>query len=422
MWGFTYTQHIFAQATIAALSNNSAVVSSSKDAAAPRTSLQQTAQGKSAIVIDDCDDSGPSPRVAREVNVALETLVSRLAAVDQRDTKASSAIFLRCRVALNEPMISSSAPIQLGNRVDYLFNERQAGITVSVKELVTMRVLYWLDMSPSMANLLLGTPFLQDPAGILEDIFMGKWKIPGFLSNASASTSSKACVTVFLKSYETPTSAQHVLNGHIRLLQVLGHIFGPDAYRPWLQTYQHSLPEMTPVAQIHPKAMVELCNNHVHGFFSVHQTNLIKSFVERGGTIAQYISANMVLMPTQVEALTASSFRHLTEDFLKSQGMVASPLAVQSSKRPTKRPTPQGTSQGTSKPLRPMAALKGFCLTWLQADVMPCTNTKCSAAATSSSRHLKHRQEFDALPAVQRSAIVAEAKKLTPSGIVKVVA
>lgn len=351
------------------------------------------------------------------MNVALETLV-RLAAVDQRDTKASSAIFLRCRVALNEPMVSSSAPIQLGNRVDYFFNERQAGITVSVKELVTMRVLYWLDMSQAMADLLLGTPFLQDPAGILEDIFLGKWRIPGFLSNALASTSSKACVTTFLKSYETSTSAQHVLNGHIRLLQVIGHIFGPDAYRPWLATYQQ-LPELIPVAQVHPKAMVELCNNHIHGFFSVHQTNLIKSFVERGGTIAQYVSTNMVLTPTHVEALTASSFRHLTEDFLKSQGMVANPLAVQSSKRPTKRPTSQGTSP---KPLRPMAALKGFCLTWLQTDAMPCTNTKCSAAATSSPRQLKHRQEFDALPAAQRSAIVAEAKKLTPSGVVKVVA
>jgi len=313
-------------------------------------------------------------------------------------------------------MNSTSSQHHLGNRVEFYFTERHPGVTVSVKEMVTMKMLYCINLSHDMGELLEDTPFLLDPAGILEDVFLGKWKISGFLSSASA-ISCKASVLHFLKANESSTHSSHILNGTIRLLRLLGYIFGPDAYRPWVTSYQHTLPESIQVSQVHPSAMLEMCNNHIHGFFTAHRTNHIKSYIERGGTIATFISENMLVMGHMIESLGASSWRHLAAAVLRPP--VTTPhVDVQAPKRPPKK----GLALPPRTP-RPLAGLKGFCLAWLQGDVMPCTSTRCKSQVNSPvSKKLKHRQEFDLLPAAQRSEIVAEAKKLTPSGVVKVVA
>lgn len=412
-----------AQATLAALSNNAANVLSSKDDAAVKPTLQQTALGElnNNNNVDESSSSSVRPSFER---LALEALTARWS-VDSRDRQSHSASFLRYRFT-SEPLTSLHTMVNLGNRVDYFFTERQPGIVVSVKELVTMKIIYWVNMSPSMADILSETPFLIDPSGILEDIFLGEWKMVGFLASTSVSTC-KACVTQFLKSNESASNSQDVLRATVRLLQLLGHIFGPVTYRPWQSAFEDVLPTYVQLRQVHPKSMIELANNQIQSFFSTQATNDIKSLVERGGDLATFIIDQMNIEVTMVQELQASSLRNLTSDILESQALAARPPFVPSVPGGN-TPKPKSNGKGlvqTPKVLRPMSNLKGFCLDWLQSDVMPCTSQKCKHNIQTNAplrRHLRHRQEFDLLPAAQRSVIVAEAKKLTTSGVVKVVA
>lgn len=413
-----------AQATIVALSNNAAKILSSKDDAVMKPSLQQTALGELDNVTNSVYVSSSSSVRPSVERLALEALTARLSA-DSRDRQSHSAMFLRCRFT-SEPLTSLYMLANLGNRVDYFFTERQPGIVVSVKELVTMKVLYWINMSPSMADLLSDTLFLNDASGILEDIFLGKWKIVGFLASSSASAC-KACVTQFLKSNESASNSQDILRATVRILQLLGHILGPVTYRPWQSAFEDTLPTFVQVRQVHPKSMIELVNNQIQSFFSTQATNDIRSLLERGGDLATYIREQMCMTVTMIEALQASSLRYLTSAILESQALAARP-PVASSVSNGSTPKPKNNGKGlahTPKVPRPMASLKGFCLEWLQGDVMPCTSQKCKLnlhTNAPTARHLRHRPEFDLLPAAQRSVIVAEAKKLTTSGVVKVVA
>jgi len=412
-----------AQATIAALSNNAAKILSSKDEAVVKPTLQQTALGELHTSNDNnnVDESSSSSVRPSFERLALEALTARFSA-DSRDRQSHSAMFLRCRFT-SEPLSSLHTLTNLGNRVDYFFTERQPGIVVSVKELVTMKVIYWVNMSPSMADLLSDTHFLNDASGILEDIFLGKWKIVGFLASSSASAC-KACVTQFLKSNESASNSQDILRATVRILQLLGHLLGPVTYRPWQSAFEDTLPTFVQVRQIHPKSLIELVNNQIQSFFSTQATNDIRSLLERGGDLATYIREQLRMTVIMSEALQASSLRYLTSAILESQAKPLVAPFVPNGNNPKPKNNGKGLAH-TPKVPRPMANLKGFCLEWLQSDVMPCTSQKCKLNLQTNAptaRHLRHRHEFDLLPAAQRSVIVAEAKKLTTSGVVKVVA
>jgi hypothetical protein len=215
-----------------------------------------------------------------------------------------------------------------------------------------------------------------------------------------------------------------------RQIEIYSHVYGLETYQHWLLQWQIYLPKYVSLDQTHPLAFREFANSHIQEWWSAGTTTKIKSWIERGGSIRSYVLENMDITPLMVTNLQAASIQKLHAELLRRPAVVHTPAAgnVQGTvigggvfatgQGPVvggKGQQGRHPKQGGSQP-KPMGGLKGYCLTWLRTNVMPCS---CQPGGRFH-RPLRHKDEWDnEVPAV-RSAVVQEAKRLSPNVVVKV--
>ena len=161
----------------------------------------------------------------------VDALVANLVAAS--NPRAQSAANMRCRINDDEPFVvlSSAEHWEQLKRTQYFFPVRFQGVDTSMMELV-IQCLRKLECSTVIYEVLRDTPFLESPAQILHDIFVGRFKNVGFMKGAS--TNCHADVAAFLKPTQSENSAVHLKVAQERVLVMLGFLFGNDAYQPWL--------------------------------------------------------------------------------------------------------------------------------------------------------------------------------------------
>ena len=191
---------------------------------------------------------------------------------------------------------------------------------------------------------------------------------------------------------------------------MLGYVLGPEAYRHWYMELHITLREKVAVDTIHPVAMKEVLTHHIRKYFSHGVTNDIKSFLERGGVLADYVRIHQSVSQALVDDLNASSSRKILQAVLKP---VNTPQVT----------TPRvntGGGQGkagksTKTPAKKhLSGLKGFCLHWLQHGDLPCQGQQCKTGK------LLHRTEWDACTREVRANVLATAKLVSPGVTFKV--
>lgn len=404
------------QAILAALSNGTAELTS-KDASRTKPSHQELAQGTddmydNVIVHEETQDKFDTARTVDHVMTAPISLDAHAAFMHlfkgARSTQSANFCALR---STDERSTDTGSPLQYMARRDILFRTSQSGMETTLDDHI-QQVVYYISASPRMNLLLAGTEFQSDAKGILKSIYTGEWCVVGWL--ASGTSTSKACVTKFLSPGETQTNATHIVLATGRLITLLGYIYGAEAYLPWQLQWQYYLPMTVSLPHIHPMSMLQFANGHIAEWMSPTTTTNIRSWVERRGTLASYIKEHMRITPTMIATLQESSSMRVQGEYL---ARLASPDLVKVISTP--QLTPQGVANGKGskkkQAKKPMSGLKGYCMTWLQSNKMPCSNPLCVANAVKS--RFRHRTEFDAETQQVRSDIVKEAKKLAPAGV-----
>lgn len=329
---------------------------------------------------------------------------------------SSTSMQHRCS---RESAYECGSPMQIADRFAFLFQVNQSGVDATMDEHIT-QVLYLVSASPRMGALLRGTEFEKDAKGILKAIFNGEWAITGWLASSAGLASMKACVTKFLKTNETATDSSHVLMATCRLLELIAYIYGPVTYTPWLMQWQVELPRMVNLSFVNPEALKEMANSHVSAWFSPTTTNDLKSELERKGTLANFIMVRQKVTTLMVTELQTNSLMKMQAEFLVKQYAAPHPQQQTQNIKPPFGGGKEKGGKGKGGNKKPMAALKGYCLQWLQRDTMPCQHPNCRPGGKAKHAPLKHRVEFDAEPAQVRAEVVKEAAKLSPNVVVKV--
>lgn len=200
---------------------------------------------------------------------------------------------------------------------------------------------------------------------------------------------------------------------------MLGYVLGPLAYKPWYLELHLTLRETVALDTIHPTAMKDTLTQHIRHFFSPGVTADLKSFRERGGTVAEYISINQVVAGTLVDNLNSSSSRRILQSILKPSPTATPPaVTVPHGKIGGQRKEPLGKVKSDKTPKKNLGELKGYCLHWLQHNQMPCLGPKCHSATGKSS--LLHKPEWDNCSGDSRGKILAAAKVFSPGVTFKV--
>ena len=303
-------------------------------------------------------------------------------------------------------------------REDTLLRTSQSGVEASLDDRIT-QVIYLLNASPKMNTLLQGTEFQKDPKGVLKAIFTGEWNVPGWLSAGTAAL--KACITKFLHAHESTNDSSHLVAATSRLIALLAYVYGPDAYLSWQMQWQYQLPMLVSLPHIHPVSMQQFANGHIAEWMSPTTTNNLKSWLERKGTLKAYIQKNMVITAAMMSGLQEASALRVQGEHLARFTVVGTGVA-DSMPKSASGGTAQGgqtNSKGANKANKkqgkksPMSGLRGYCMSWLQTNKMPCANPVCLANATKP--RFKHRTEFDAEAHQVRVEIIKEAKVLSPA-------
>lgn len=429
-------KNVLAQAAMAALTNGTASLSA-KTGNSSKVTQQQTAAGKSNedVVIDDPIDNHNISMVdngkSDDTLALLRTFMSSRADVLASNAWALAATskqnsdYVKCRISEKEFFNDDDNDTHaLGLRREsrltaYFVPSSDSTTSVSVDVFVA-RVVQKLDGSQIMKGVLGNCKFIDKPNLYLKHIFLAQFRITGFLSNASSTC--EADVGLFLLPNESIDNPHDIVKAQVRLLTMLAYILGPKAYRHWRRSFHEDLDTAVSLGLIHAATLRSFCNNQVQWFFSATVTEDIKSHLLRGGTIEEFVIDKLVLKAWDILNLKSESANRLTSELmlrpLSSPSL--SPLLSPGPKSSNTKTKSKDTSKNPKVPSA-LSGLKGFCLTWMQSDTMPCSNTLCvrhAAQSSSKKRGLKHRVEFDALDATQRAAIVAEAKKVAPAGSV----
>ena len=167
---------------------------------------------------------------------------------------------------------------------------------------------------------------------------------------------------------------------------------------------------------IHPRAMKDTITQHIRHFFSAEVTNDIKSFRERGGTLAEYIQIHQVISMNLVNTLNDNSQRRILQGVLVRPQVLQPLTPARNSGGGQGKGHAKGQPDKNKTPKKSLGNLKGFCLHWLQHNQMPCQGPKCSAGNVS----LLHRSEWDACAGDAKAKILAAAKLFCPGVTFKV--
>lgn len=198
-------------------------------------------------------------------------------------------------------------------------------------------------------------------------------------------------------------------------LQMLGYVLGPKAYKSWYLDLHLTLREKVDIDTIHPRAMKDCMTQQIRHFLSPQVTTDMKSFRERGGTVAEYVLQNQMISQDLVDSLTASSSRRILQTVLQTS-LLPAPVAPQGRPGGVKQPS-VGKNKPDKSAKKHLSDLKGFCMHWLQHNQSPCQGPKCTGANKAS---LLHKTEWDTRSAEVKTKILAAAKVLSPGVTFKV--
>lgn len=418
-------ENVDAQAVLAALSNN-AVPLTAKGPEKPVVSRSALAQGEQRNMTYDDDEPVPNREgsalepsnvlFAFKADTNFDTLAYNLL---RNPKQSSDPCFWRCTSELISEV--GSFANGLGARNSYFFPVKNQGSTPTLEDFLRLTIEV-VSASPLMEETLFGTPFMKDATNILKAILLGDWAMPGFLS-ATSSTGTKADLAKFLKEGESMEDSSCVLASACRVVRLLGYILGPLAYRSWYMELLIQVPEHLHMPTVHAGALKDALTQHLQAFSSVGTTNDIKSYRERGGSLADYVKTNLTFTPSWFDNLVTKSNMRIAQVVLSlpkpvdnKGAKLLTPPATKGQLQSNLR-QPAGSNNNAKKPSS-MTGLKGFCLPWLQSNHMPCSNSKCAQA--QGGKGLRHRVEWDAFPATDKELVLVLARKLTPGGHVKV--